>query len=239
MTNTEVSPFNSVFENTLASKSATTIPKTYKLNTTNAFCSTKNAPTNKAYTGRRAEQDINGVKRIVINLSFGVSIVLAAIIPGTLQPNPIIIGINAFPFSPTDSIMRSITSATRAIYPESSSSDIKKNKMKICGTNTSTPPTPATIPSRIRSLMKGAAPAAASAPAIPDVTGPDKSESKTSDNGKPSQSKVSMNMTYINNKKIGIPRNLFVTIISTFSVNGTFRCSFFELEAERILFIVS
>jgi Fe2+ transport system protein B len=34
-----------------------------------------------------------------------------------------------------------------AIYPESSKSEIKKNNTIICGTNTKTEPTPATIPS--------------------------------------------------------------------------------------------
>ena len=84
---------------------------------------------------------MKGAIKIVISLSFSFSILRVAIILGTLQPNPIIMGINDFPLNPIDSIVLSIKTAIRAIYPESSKSEIKKNNTIICGTNTKTEPT--------------------------------------------------------------------------------------------------
>ena len=49
------------------------------------------------YTGILPAQDINGIISIVISLLFRLSMVLVAIIAGTLQPKPIIIGMNDFP----------------------------------------------------------------------------------------------------------------------------------------------
>ena len=50
--------------------------------------------------GSFALQGINGVRNIVIFLSSSSSIVLHAIIPGTLHPEPTINGINDFPLKP-------------------------------------------------------------------------------------------------------------------------------------------
>ena len=99
---------------------------------------------------------MKGAIKIVMSLSFSFSILRVAIILGTLQPNPIIIGINDLPLNPIDSIVLSIKTAIRAIYPESSKSEIKKNNTIICGTNTKTEPTPATIPSVIKFCRNGA-----------------------------------------------------------------------------------
>ncbi len=60
-------------------------------------------------------------------LSRWFSRVLVAIMAGTLQPNPTSIGINDFPGNPRIRIKRSITNAARAMYPESSSKERKRN----------------------------------------------------------------------------------------------------------------
>ncbi len=88
---------------------------------------------------------------MVNNLSVLFSNVLVAIIAGTLHPNPIIRGINDFPCNPILCINLSIIKAARAIYPESSIKEIKKNNIKIFGKKTITPPTPAIIPSTSKS----------------------------------------------------------------------------------------
>ena len=56
---------------------------------------------------------------------------------------------------------------------------------------------------------------------IADVIGPEIKASNKSESGKPNQSKVSINIKYINNKNMGIPKIRFVTILSTFSEKGT------------------
>ena len=98
-----------------ATITATIIPSTYNDNITRLSLAAKNAPTNKRYTGILAEHDMNGTINIVINLSFSFSMVLVAIIPGTPQPNPKSIGMNALPCNPTNlCISLSITNAALA-----------------------------------------------------------------------------------------------------------------------------
>ena len=109
----------------------------------------KNTDAKTVYTGSLALQDINGTKRAVSFLSFSLSRVLAVITAGTVHPNPIIIGINAFPESPIFLISLSIINATLDIYPLSSKNDIPRKSANTIGKNTITPPTPATIPSTI------------------------------------------------------------------------------------------
>ena len=72
------------------------------------------------YTGSLAEQDIKGVTSMVFNRSLLFSSAREAMIAGTLQPNPRIIGINARPESPTFPIIPSMTYAALDIYPLSS-----------------------------------------------------------------------------------------------------------------------
>ena len=93
---------------------------------------------------------------IVIFLSRSLSIVRLAIIPGIPQPVPTSIGINDLPESPKRRKTRSIIKAIRAIYPQASRNARSRNKTSICGTNPSTAPTPATIPSRIKPLSQSA-----------------------------------------------------------------------------------
>ena len=127
-------------------------PSTYSDNITTAFCSAKNAPTNSIYTGRRAEQLMNGTISIVSARSFLLLISRAAMIAGTLHPKPISIGINELPCRPMRCIILSIVYAARAIYPESSIRLRKKNIIMILGKNASTAPIPISTPSINRLL---------------------------------------------------------------------------------------
>ena len=65
--------------------------------------------------GRRAEQLIIGSTSIVISRDRLLSMVRVAIIAGTLQPNPIISGMNDLPCKPILCINLSIMNAARAI----------------------------------------------------------------------------------------------------------------------------
>ena len=69
----------------------------------------------KIYTGNLAEQLTKGVTIIVIILSFQLSIFLAAIIEGTAQAKPPIIGTTDLPLKPTLRIILSIIKVTLAI----------------------------------------------------------------------------------------------------------------------------
>ena len=67
---------------------------------------------------------MNGFISMVISRLLRLSIVREAMIAGTLQPNPMTSGINDFPCRPTRCINLSMMKAARAIYPESSISDM-------------------------------------------------------------------------------------------------------------------
>src|SRR5574344_313231 len=125
------------------------MPIKYKPTIIKAPCFGKNAAVKNEYIGNFAEQLINGVSRIVIFLSRSEGNVLLAITAGTVQPNPISIGTILRPESPIRLNNLSITNATRAIYPLSSSNDKKKNKVTIIGKKLNTLPTPVKIPSMI------------------------------------------------------------------------------------------
>ena len=133
------------------------IPKKYALGATQP-APPKIAPAIIAINGTFAPHGINVVVIIVIRLSFWFSIVRLAIMPGTPQPVPTRTGMNDFPESPKRRNTRSRMNAMRDIYPQDSSHARKKNRMSICGTNPSTAPTPATIPSRISALSQSAQP---------------------------------------------------------------------------------
>jgi len=133
---------------------------------------------------------MNGLKRIVTNRSFGFSIILALIIPGTLHPKPITNGINALPFKPIFDIPLSIINAALAIYPESSRKEIIKNKINICGINTKTPPTPAIIPLTINCISQSLIPNAISELVVQLEIGPLNQPSRISCKGPPTHEKV-------------------------------------------------
>ncbi|MNR15316.1 hypothetical protein D3C85_1318440 [compost metagenome] len=69
----------------------------------------------RIYTGSLAEQLTKGVTKMVIIRSFQFSIFLAAIIEGTAQAKPPIIGTTDLPLSPTLLIILSIIKVTRAM----------------------------------------------------------------------------------------------------------------------------
>ena len=97
--------------------------------------------------GSFALQLINGVSKIVIFLSRADGSVLEAIMPGTEHPSPISSGTMLRPERPIFLSSLSVTNATLARYPLSSSIDRKKNSMTIIGRKLSTEPTPPNIPS--------------------------------------------------------------------------------------------
>ena len=99
------------------------------------------------YIGNLAEQVIKGVTKMVISRSRQFSIFRVAITAGIAQAAPDIKGITLFPFSPNGLIILSIKKTTRLIYPLSSSREMNKNKIAICGTKTKTLPNPGIIPS--------------------------------------------------------------------------------------------
>ena len=165
------------------------------------------------YIGSLAEQLMNGVRRIVIFLSRSDGSVLLAITPGTVHPNPTSIGTMLLPDSPILRRSLSITNATLAIYPLSSSSDRKKNKVTMIGRKLSTLPTPLKIPSItsecITSLTSSAviplSTISVSAP-IPVSSHPDRNE--------PITLKVSQKTTAIIQINAGIAVYLPVSILS-------------------------
>ena len=82
---------------------------------------------------------------MVIFLSRSLGRVLVAITAGTVQPKPISIGTILLPESPIFLNSLSIKNATRAIYPESSIRDRKKNNVTITGKKLRTLPTHGTV----------------------------------------------------------------------------------------------
>ena len=82
---------------------------------TSPACLGKNAPVNNTSTGRRALHDMKGVISTVMMRLLRLSMVRVAIIAGTLQPNPITMGMNDFPCSPILCINLSMMNAARAM----------------------------------------------------------------------------------------------------------------------------
>ena len=95
---------------------------------------------------------------MVILRSLSFSMVRDAMIPGTPQPVPISMGIKDLPDRPNLRKILSMINATLAMYPQASRNARKMNSTSIWGTNPSTAPTPATIPSRIRLDSQSAQP---------------------------------------------------------------------------------
>ncbi len=78
--------------------------------------------------------------------------VRVAIIPGIAHAKLDKSGRNALPWSPTRLISLSRRNAARAIYPVSSKIERNKKRSKIWGKKTTTPPTPAIMPSTSKSV---------------------------------------------------------------------------------------
>ena len=97
--------------------------------------------------GILALQLINGVSSTVMRRSRSLVSVRVAMTAGTVQPKPMSIGTTLFPERPIRRRSLSITNATRAIYPVSSSMERKKNSTTMTGRNSTTFPTPPNSPS--------------------------------------------------------------------------------------------
>ena len=122
------------------------------------LASLKNAPAKRAITGSFAPQGIKGVSIAVVLLSRSFLIVRHAMIPGIAHPVPITMGIMDFPERPTLLNIGSMTTLTRAIYPQSSRSAMRKYITMTRGRKPTTAPTPPIIPSTRRAETIGEAP---------------------------------------------------------------------------------
>ena len=100
-------------------------------------------------------QLINGVRRTVSFLSLMLGSVLVAITAGTVHPKPIRSGTMLLPESPIFLSSLSMTNATLAIYPLSSITERKKNRVTIIGRKLTTLPTPVITPSITRLWITG------------------------------------------------------------------------------------
>ena len=111
------------------------------------------APISSAYTGRRAEQVINGATRIVARRSRGSWIERVAMMPGhrageaRQQRNE-----RASRQAGAEPSSGRAGTPRAAGSRDSSSARMKANRIRICGRNTITPPTPAMMPSTSRLL---------------------------------------------------------------------------------------
>ena len=124
------------------------------------------APMTSAITGSFAPHGMNVAVMTVMRRSFSFSMVLVANTPGTPHPVDTNMGMKDLPDRPKRRNTRSITNATRAIYPQSSRKLSRTNSTSICGMKPSTAPTPAITPSHTRLITRSLAP---SAPNQPDT----------------------------------------------------------------------
>ena len=172
--------------------------------------------------GSLAPQDMKGTRRMVIRRSFSFSIVLAPMTAGTVQPNPMSMGMNALPERPKCRSVRSMTKAARAIYPLSSSMERNRKSRAIMGRKVSTPPTPEISPSTSRPLSQPGARRAARALAAPGQSASSTNQAMPSESHLPGPLKVTRNTSSIMARKSGIARYLCVATASMRSV--TVRC---------------
>ena len=130
------------------------IPTRYMVAETH-HASAKNAPANRAITGIFAPHGINGVSIAVVRRSLSLRIVRQDITPGIAHPVPMTIGITDFPESPTLLKIGSRTTVALAMYPQSSSSAIRKYMTITSGRKPTTAPTPPMIPSTRSAYRSG------------------------------------------------------------------------------------
>ncbi len=162
---------------------------------------------------------------MVIFRSFSLSRVLDAIRAGTEHPKPMSMGIKERPLNPNWRKIRSMTKATRAMYPLSSRKDRSRNSTSTRGKNPATEP----IPSRQLDTSPTAhaeAPAPSARPITPSARAPQTVStipaSHTPGLGRPSINrkfslKVHANIRYIITAKIGRARIRLVSILSSLS----------------------
>jgi len=194
-----------------------------------------NAEISRTYTGSRALQLINGIERIVANLSHLFSMILVLIIAGTLHPKPKTIGIKLLPESPVFVIYRSMITAALAIYPVPSRKAIPIKSRKTFGVKTSTPPVPAIIPSTMTDRSSESEPSGHRE--LTDVEIYPKRDSIHPIIGSPRVNTI-WNRTYIITKNIGIAVNLLMNIESSSAVRGLFFISSVLTQTEAIPVII-
>ena len=78
------------------------------------------------YTGRRPAHDIMGMMSMVTKRLLWFSMVRVAMMAGTLQPKPMIMGMNDLPCRPILCMSLSMMNAARAMYPESSKREMNR-----------------------------------------------------------------------------------------------------------------
>ena len=98
---------------------------------------------------------MSGAMSIVVSLALGSDIVLVPMTPGIAQAYEDSMGTKDLPFRPHQPKSLSMRKAARAMYPESSSIAMKKNRMRICGRNMMIPPMPAMMPFSTRFARMG------------------------------------------------------------------------------------
>ena len=140
-----------------APKNISAMPTMYISHETHA-ASAKNTPANSEITGTLAPQGIHVVSIAVARLSLSSLMVRQAMMPGIPQPVLMMIGIIDFPERPTLLNIGSMTTLTRAMYPQSSSNAIRKYITITSGRKPTTAPTPPTIPSASRACRNGELP---------------------------------------------------------------------------------
>ncbi len=140
--------------------------------------------------------------------SLSLSIVLVAMTPGMLHPNPINIGMKDFPCSPSLYITLSTTKAALAKYPLSSSSESPKKRKNMGGRKTSTPPNPPKTASDMKAATSSLV--MASLAFSPSQL---KNMSIMSENGAET-SNVKRKRAHQRARKIGIPTYLFRKTLS-------------------------
>ena len=174
----------------------------------------KNAPANNAITGILAPQGMNVVSIAVALLSLSSRIVRLAMIPGIPHPVPMMIGMMDLPDRPTRLKIGSITTLTRAMYPQSSRSAIRKYITITSGRKPTTAPTPPTIPSARIACSSGDPPSSS-----PDTYPWNVSIQPTSQSAihGPTLDWETQNTAHITTANITIPTNLFVITASILS----------------------
>ncbi len=91
------------------------MPKAYSPNRMRLPLEGKKALTKRMYTGRRALQDMKGTMNMVIIRLLRLSMVRVAMMAGTLQPKPMMRGMNDLPWRPMRCITLSMMKAARAM----------------------------------------------------------------------------------------------------------------------------
>ena len=117
------------------------IPKIYIIEAASALCEGKKEAVMRENTGKRAPHGMKGREYITFFLSDFSSICVERT-AGTVQPSPVMSGINDFPERPRARMGASMTNAARAIYPLSFNTSMSANNIAMRGKSEITEPMP-------------------------------------------------------------------------------------------------